>query len=44
MEGFLLDGPANRKRLAGHVLVLVVAKLHFFVALFVIVDRFNTVL
>ena len=44
MEGFLLDGPANRKRLAGHVLVVVVAKLLFFVALFVIGDRYNLVL
>ena len=43
-ERFLSGRPANRERLAGHVLVLVVAKLHFFVALFIIVDRFNMVL
>ena len=35
--GGLLDGPANRKRLAGRVLVMV-AKMFRFVALFVIED------
>ena len=44
MKGGLLNGPANCEQLAGHVLVVVVAKLFFFVALFVIVDRFNVVL
>ena len=43
-EHFLSGRPANRERLAGHVLVLVVAKLLFFVALFVIVDGFILVL
>ena len=44
MKGGLLNGPANREWLASHVLVVVVAKLFFFVTLFVIADRYNLVL
>ena len=44
MKGGVLDRPASRERLAGHVLVVVVAKLLFFVALFVIRDKHNLVL
>ena len=42
-ERFLSGRPANRERLAGHVLVMV-AKLFRFFALFVIVDGFILVL